>query len=48
MMILISGGYLMLVLIRGISGSGKSTLAKTFESVGYVHLESDMYMIEDN
>ena len=38
----------MLVLIRGISGSGKSTLAKTFESVGYVHLESDMYMIEDN
>lgn len=35
-----------IVLIRGIPGSGKSTLAKTMK--GYVHVEADMYFINND
>lgn len=34
-----------LILIRGLPGSGKSTLAKAFNAV---HLETDMYFIDEN
>lgn len=34
-----------LVLIRGLPGSGKSTLAKSM--AGYLHIETDMYFIEN-
>lgn len=33
-----------LVLVRGLPGSGKSTYAKT---LGFVHLEADMYFMTD-
>jgi predicted kinase len=36
-----------LILIRGLPGSGKSTLAKTLMTDNTVHVEADMYFIDD-
>lgn len=38
----------MLLLIRGLPGSGKSTLAKKYKKEeNYIHIESDMYFIDN-
>ena len=36
-----------LILVRGLPGSGKSTFARELSGAGYVHLETDMYFIEN-
>jgi len=36
-----------LVIIRGLPGSGKSTMARVLAQVGYVHVEADMYFMND-
>lgn len=37
-----------LILIRGLPGSGKSTLAKKIKSNKTIHLESDMFFVNDH
>lgn len=37
----------MLVIIRGLPGSGKTTLARMYEAEGYVHIEKDIYRVND-
>lgn len=38
-----------LTLIRGLPGSGKSTIAKVhFKPEGYIHLEADMYYVDES
>lgn len=36
-----------LVIIRGLPGSGKSTMARVLAQVGYVHVEADMYFMNN-
>jgi predicted kinase len=36
-----------LALLRGISGSGKSTLAKSLSNPNTVHIEADMYFVDN-